>query len=118
MGFMKNYALRLSLLLSLVFPAFGHAILLSATPAIGEVFQGPDVPIRLQFNARIDAKRSRLILVAPDGGQGPLAISEVSSPDLLVAQARGLHRGSYVLRWQVLANDGHITRGEVRFVVQ
>ena len=32
-----------------------HAILLSATPAAAQVIQGPDLLIRLQFNARIDS---------------------------------------------------------------
>jgi methionine-rich copper-binding protein CopC len=114
---MRNCALTLSLLLWLVVPAYSHAILLSATPTMGEVCQGPNVPIKLRFNSRVDAGRSRLILVAPDGEQGMLAISGISTPDSLVAQAKGLRRGLYVLRWQVLAGDGHISRGEVKFLV-
>jgi methionine-rich copper-binding protein CopC len=80
--------------------------------------KGPDIPVKLRFNARIDAKRSRVILVTPAGEQRTLPLEETSPPDLLTSQAKGLIPGSYVLRWQVLANDGHITRGEVPFVVQ
>jgi len=29
----------------------------------------------------------------------------------------GLAAGAYRLRWQVLASDGHITRGEIPFTV-
>ena len=114
---MRTCALTVSLLLWLVLPAYSHAILLSATPTTGEVCQGPDVAIKLRFNSRVDYSRSRLTLVAPDGQQGKLAISEISSPDSLISQARGLQRGLYILRWQVLAGDGHITRGEVKFLV-
>jgi methionine-rich copper-binding protein CopC len=39
------------------------------------------------------------------------------SPDVLSATGHGLTKGAYVLRWQVLADDGHITRGEVPFHV-
>ena len=37
-------------------------------------------------------------------------------PDLLTGRAE-LVPGSYVLHWQVLAVDGHITRGDVPFTV-
>ena len=97
---------------------FGHAILLSAIPAAKQVVNGPDVPIRLRFNSRIDARRSRITLVASDGTQAALTIAKQTSADTLSAQAKALKRGSYVLRWQVLATDGHITRGEVPFQVQ
>ena len=34
-----------------------------------------------------------------------------------VAKASGVVAGSYVMRWQVLAEDGHITRGDIPFQV-
>jgi hypothetical protein len=37
-------------------------------------------------------------------------------PDLLTSTVT-LVPGAYVLRWQVLAVDGHITRGDVPFTV-
>jgi len=37
--------------------------------------------------------------------------------DTLSAEAKGLRPGTYRLRWQVLASDGHITRGEIPFTV-
>ena len=95
-----------------------HAILLSATPADAQVIQGPDLPIRLQFNVRIDSKRSRLSLLTPDGVLTPLVIAAPNPRDTIASEVTGLRPGSYVLRWQVLADDGHITRGEVRFRVQ
>jgi copper resistance protein C len=108
----------LVILLGAVLPVYGHAILLSSTPGLSQVVHGPDVEIKLRFNSRIDAKRSRLTLVEPNGAQLTLPVSETAPPDSLNAQARGLTDGSYVLRWQVLAGDGHITRGEVPFRVR
>ena len=107
----------MALALCVALPAFGHAILLSATPGASQQVDGRDVPIHLRFNARIDAKRSRLVLVGPDDRQQTLPISESSPPDYLSSAVKGLASGNYVLRWQVLAADGHITRGEVRFHV-
>jgi hypothetical protein len=40
------------------------------------------------------------------------------SPDALAAKTKRLAPGAYVLRWLVLANDGHITRGEIPFEVK
>jgi methionine-rich copper-binding protein CopC len=79
---------------------------------------GPDIQISLRFNSRIDGRRSSLVLVAPNGEQRTLVIAETTAPDSLGSQATGLTGGSYVLRWQVLAADGHISRGEVPFSVR
>jgi methionine-rich copper-binding protein CopC len=98
--------------------AHGHAIVLSTTPSLRGTVPGPDVPIKIRFNSRIDSRRSRLTLLAPDGNQTVLGIVEAASGDSLISEAKGLKSGTYLLRWQVLALDGHITRGEVPFRVQ
>ena len=100
------------------FLAHSHAILLTATPSIGQVVRGPDIDINLRFNSRVDAKRSRITLVRAGGGPRALNLGEQSSPDSLNSRIHGLESGSYTLRWQVLAVDGHISRGEVPFRVQ
>jgi methionine-rich copper-binding protein CopC len=116
---MSRIASRLSAaVLSLASAAYGHAIVISATPAQRQEVSGPDVPVNLRFNSRIDSKRSRLILVMPDGKQLALSLSVPATGDSLVSEAKGLKSGSYLLRWQVLASDGHITRGEVPFHVK
>ena len=97
--------------------AAAHAILLESTPALKGSVAGPDVPLKLRFNVRIDAARSRLTLVDPDGSSQTVEISGQDPPNTISAQARGLHPGAYRLRWQVLASDGHITRGEIPFTV-
>jgi copper resistance protein C len=97
--------------------AVAHAVLLEATPAANTSVKAPDVDIRLRYNVRIEAGRSRLSLLMPDKSVKPLAAIEQPSPDTLSTKAAGLAPGSYVLRWQVLASDGHITRGEVPFTV-
>jgi copper resistance protein C len=94
-----------------------HAILLESSPAINSTVAGPSVPIKLRFNVRIDATRSRLTLVKPDASTQSLAISKDASADTLASQAQALNPGEYRIRWQVLASDGHITRGEIPFQV-
>jgi methionine-rich copper-binding protein CopC len=106
------------LLLCVIHRTDAHAILLSATPALRQIVSGPDLPVSLRFNSRIDGRRSRLVLVGPNSEERNLDIDAQPSPDTLTARIKGLASGSYILRWQVLANDGHITRGEVPFRVR
>jgi hypothetical protein len=56
-------------------------------------------------------------LLNPDNSTTDLKIAEQTSADTLNAKASGLKPGAYRIRWQVLAPDGHITRGEVPFTV-
>jgi len=97
--------------------AAAHAVLLESRPALQSTVVGPDVPLKLRFNVRIDLARSRLTLILPDGSQQTLEIDKQTPPDTLSSQATGLQPGAYRLRWQVLASDGHITRGEIPFAV-
>ena|SRR5215472_6987334 len=94
-----------------------HAVLLESSPALKSSVSGPDVPLMLRFNVRIDAARSRLTLIDADGASQTLEIERQEGPDTLSAEAKGLRPGTYRLRWQVLASDGHITRGEIPFTV-
>ena len=95
----------------------GHAILLSTTPASNEIVHGPTVHIQLKFSSRIDVKRSRLILLLPGGTERVLSAEE-AVPGTLKSDVTQLAAGPYLLRWQVLAEDGHITRGELTFRTQ
>ena len=111
--------LLLSLLIPIVLaaaPALAHAILIDGAPvAAGTVPPGP-LAVRLRFNSRIDAERSRLTLTAPGGKQSVLEQSPPDAPNLLEAKT-SVVPGDWSLRWQVLAVDGHITRGDVPFTV-
>jgi len=97
--------------------ALAHAILVESTPAINSTVTGPTVPIKLRFNVRIDATRSRLTLVKPDATTQLLTIGKDAPADTLATQAQALGPGDYRIRWQALATDGHITRGEIPFHV-
>jgi methionine-rich copper-binding protein CopC len=97
--------------------AIAHAILLESSPSANAAVAGPSVPIKLRFNVRIDATRSRLTLVKPDASTQLLTISKDAAADTLNSEAQALSPGGYRIRWQVLASDGHITRGEIPFQV-
>jgi hypothetical protein len=97
--------------------ARAHAIVVSSQPAAGAVVQGKSLAVVVRFNSRIDPVRSRLLLVRADGSSTTLELSDTKKPDTLTATVGELAPGSYRLRWQVLAVDGHITRGDIPFTV-
>jgi methionine-rich copper-binding protein CopC len=97
-------------------PASAHAILIRSAPAIGASVPAGAIALELHYNSRIDAGRSRLTLIRADHSQSVLPILPDTAPDVLRADAT-LPPGAYVVRWQVLAIDGHITRGDVPFTV-
>jgi methionine-rich copper-binding protein CopC len=102
----------------LLMPVVGqaHAILEDSTPAAGASVKAGPVDLRFRYNSRIDRTRSRLTLIRPDRSHTTLPIIAGSSPDIIAARV-SLVPGAYVIRWQVLAVDGHITRGDVPVVV-
>jgi copper resistance protein C len=97
--------------------AFAHAVIVASDPATDAVLHGPAVPVRLRFNSRIDQERSRLTLIQGEAAAAPVALDPSVSPDTLTATLQGLAPGHYRLRWQVLAIDGHITRGDIPFEI-
>ncbi len=103
-------------LLGVPLPGAAHAILVESTPAAHATVSAGHETVRLRFNSRIDAVRSRLALVGPDQVETRLAINPGDPPDILTT-AGELRPGDYSIRWQVLAVDGHITRGDLPFTV-
>jgi len=97
--------------------AEAHAILIQSDPVIGATVDAGHIAFTLRYNSRIDRTRSRLTLNRPDHTQSILPIDRTGFDDSLTTTA-DLAQGDYVLRWQVLAVDGHITRGDVPFTVR
>ena len=116
MRFLSKLMILLVLVLAPISAARAHAILLDSTPAVNATIAGPRVAFTLRYNSRIDHQRSRLTLTLPDRSTKVLPIAESSPEDELLTSAE-LSPGAYSLRWQVLAVDGHITRGDVPFTV-
>ena len=97
---------------------WAHAILMESTPKINSSVQGPDLDITLRYNVRIDGSRSRVTLLAEDGTLTQLTLAKQAKPDILQMHASGLKAGAYKLQWNVLAADGHMSKGEVPFTVK
>jgi copper resistance protein C len=97
--------------------AFAHAILEDSTPVAGASVPAGPLDLWFRYNSRIDRARSRLMVVRPDRSRGTVPIVPDPAPDTIRCHL-DVTPGDYVIRWQVLAVDGHITRGEVPFGVK
>jgi methionine-rich copper-binding protein CopC len=116
---LRKTALTVTLVFVSTFVASAHAILLKSTPGANEVVAGHNIPVALTFNSKVDQARSTLTLESPDHSTSRLEINvDPSSMSKLVSGVLNLAPGPYKLRWQVLAVDGHITRGEITFQVK
>ena len=122
------FALRACVLLAgaaLLLPpgqaAQAHAILVESQPPVQGVVQPGALHVQLRFNSRIDAGRSRLLLLRGDRTlsltQEVVPLLPAGGPDRRASQIE-LPPRDYEQRWQVLAVDGHITRGDVPFRVE
>jgi methionine-rich copper-binding protein CopC len=98
--------------------ALAHAELVSSQPEVNSTVSGPEVAVLLKYSSRIDLEHSALTLLDPGGKVDKIAIESEPSPGLLTAKLTGLVKGAYVLRWQVLSIDGHVTRGKIPFQVK
>ena len=98
--------------------AWAHAVLVRSTPGVNATVEGPDIAVNMKFSSRIDGKRSTLLLSTSDGQSRPLTIEEQGASDTLSAHVTRLGPGKYAIHWQVLATDGHVTRGEIPFTVK
>jgi len=113
------FAASLLFLLSLVLPgiAHAHAVLQKSDPAANGVVHAGVVPVLLTYNSRVDAAHSSLSLLK-DGKSQSLVIDAKAAPNVLQSQTPALTPGHYVLHWQAVASDGHMSRGEIAFEVK
>jgi len=108
----------LALALLLIAPsAFAHAILIDSTPAPLAHIPAGRLDLVFRYNSRIDAARSKLTLKHPDQSITRLKILPAAGAPDILASTLDLTPGAYIASWQVLATDGHITRGTVPFTV-
>ena len=116
---LRACALCAALLASNPGAASAHAIILESEPTAGATLAEPPARIYLRFNSKLEKRLSSVRLLAADGRPVPLpAVAEDGEmPDRIVLPLGKLRAGAYVIRYKVLAADGHITEGALRFAV-
>jgi methionine-rich copper-binding protein CopC len=100
-------------------PAAAHAIVLESSPTHEAALAEPPARIVLRFNSRIEAALSRVTIESGTGRPVALpAARDAGEANRLVVPLRPLAPGTYVVRYRVLAADGHVTEGALRFTVK
>ena len=95
--------------------ALAHAILVQSSPPDQSSLPAGERTLVMRYNSRIDHSLSRLTL---QGTNATMVLPlETGSPADTLAAKTTLSPGSYVVHWQVLAVDGHMTRGDVHLTV-
>jgi copper resistance protein C len=110
--------------------ARGHAIVLESSPAHDGVLDRAPEAVLLRFNGKIVHRLSRASIEPAPASAGPAGarVRQVSidltgaeaspGPDRLRVRLPALPAGIWVLRYRVLAADGHVTAGALRFTIR
>lgn len=96
-----------------------HALVVESEPASGAQLTEPPARIYLRFNSKLEKRLSHVTL-GPAKGRPvalPIAVDGSEKPDRILLPLAPLAPGPYVLRYKVLAVDGHITEGRLTFTV-
>ncbi len=129
---MKIQVTRITLVLAQVFfvilavagarsPASAHAVLVSSSPKDHAILKAPPQKVILRFDARIEKPVSQVTLHTDKGQQVALKTPKggykAGAADQLIVPLPQLKPGTYQLEYKVLATDGHLTPGAIRFTI-
>ena len=107
----------LTALLASASMARAHAILVASVPPHGAALNDCPESIILRFNATLEPTLTRAHLVDMNQKRIPLEMTGDAAIDKVVVRMPHLTAGVYTLVYTVLARDGHVTEGSVRFTI-
>ena len=94
-----------------------HAILIDSEPSHGATLKKTPETIVLRFNATLEEAMTRVYLVDKHSVETPLEITDGSTVNQIVVNVPPLFSGVYTVGYKVLARDGHVTEGSIRFTI-
>lgn len=121
---MRNFARTAAIggvvLAGLTGPAFAHAHLKSATPAVDGTVSTAPTALDLTFSEGVNLRFTGVTVVGP--GKSKVATRRATLTDhdrtLVVPFASALPAGMYTVSWHALSTDGHKTQGTYSFTVK
>jgi methionine-rich copper-binding protein CopC len=100
-------------------PAFAHAELETAVPAIDSATAAP-TELRLGFSEELELVFTTVAVTGADGAMiptGTLALDPADSKILIVPLSAPLAGGAVHVDWKAVAVDGHKSEGSYNFTV-
>lgn len=100
--------------------ADAHAVLLASSPKDNSVLTTAPKTVMLRFDARIEKSVTQVKLTDSKGHRVKLPSGrgyKAGSPERLIIPMPPLKPGRYRLEYRILAADGHLTPGLVRFTI-
>jgi len=100
-------------------PAWAHAFLDRAVPAVGSVVHLPPAEIRLWFTQKLEPAFSSVRVLDRNGSPVGRGDARVDGTDatLLRVSLPALPPGAYRVTWRVLSVDSHVTEGDFTFTI-
>jgi len=96
---------------------WAHAYPAISLPADGATLKEPPREVRIQFTEGLELAFSQIVVKGPNAeivSQGKL---RKLAEDTAAIDLNPLRPGNYVVEWQALSVDTHITEGVLRFTV-
>lgn len=97
--------------------SWGHAVLVESIPPHKATLTTSPQTVLLRFNAALEHMITQVYLVDRQKTRTPLADIDESKPNEIVVHPPKLPPGVYTILYKVLARDGHVTEGSIRFTV-
>lgn len=94
-----------------------HAVLIESNPPHGAVLRRPPDTITLRFNAMLERVITQVYLIDGKEHETPLQLVDDPHANQVTAKLPALAPGVYTIRYKVLARDGHVTEGTIRFTL-
>ena len=111
----RGFILSLAMWLCMVTMAHAHASLHVAEPRDGSVVALPPASIKLYFSEPVSP--TRLTITMPDGRTVALGRFAVNGHVVEIDPPEGLAKGTYLVSWRVVSDDGHPVGGTLVFSV-
>ena len=109
--------LALACALAVPSSAGAHAVLSTSTPTWGAVVAATPSAVTLSYSEDVVPRFARVAVITPRGEN--IALAARVSGNVVNVPLRAGSRGSYTVRWQMVASDdGHVTQGAYSFGVR
>jgi methionine-rich copper-binding protein CopC len=101
-------------------PAFAHAALQRAMPAVGGEVSGSPTQVQLWFSEALEPALSKVEVKNAAGASVNAGYSKVAADDKrrIDVPVTALAAGTYRVEWAVVSVDGHKTSGSFVFTVK